>query len=143
MAWRQVRGWLTVAKTGFALALISTLVLIFSTPWKNIFKLPDWETLPWAEILSLSWEPPWSDIIGLTNLDIGLGILLVVGLLCAWGGRYGSYDHLWGPAGVWVAVVGLVVLAIRIVVPIILMVLLPVIIGILAQLDRQRKRGRG
>ena len=31
LAWCQVRVWLTVAKTGFSLSLISTLVLIFST----------------------------------------------------------------------------------------------------------------
>ena len=141
MAWCQVRDWLTVAKTGFALNLISTLVLIFSTPWDDVFALPDWETLPWAEIISFSWEPSWSEVIALTNLDIGLGILLIVGLLCAWGGSYG-YDSLWGRAGIWVAVVGLVVLTVRIFVPIILQIVLPVIIVVAAQLDYRRRRRR-
>lgn len=140
MAWCPVRRWLTVSKTGFALALISTLVLSFSTPWKHVFELPDWEILPWAEIISLSWEPSWSEIVALTNLDIALGISLFVGLLCALGGSFG-HDPGWGRAGKWVAVVGLVVLTVRILVPIILQVVVPVSIVVAAQLD-DRRRGR-
>ena len=143
MAWCQVRGWLTVAKTGFVLTLISTLILIFSTPWEDVFELPEWENLPWAEILSFSWDPPWSEIIALTNLDIGLGISLFVGLLSAWGGSFGTHDPGWGRAGIWVAVVGLFVLTVRIFVPIILQVVVPVIIGVAAQLDNRRRRRRG